>query len=159
MHGEDHPHVDLAPPPFAPGDSFVLTDAHRRWLEKRRQGASSGRLRTLLVEQQGRCALSGARMIFDVGLGTPVKGDAGCHPLYPAVDHIDPGNADGGYQIVCYALNDLKGHLPVDCFRALSQTEAWQRLMEAWRQLASAAPSDRVALYRLLRPNATPRGR
>jgi hypothetical protein len=116
-------------------------------------------LRTLLIQQQGRCALSGAEMNFDVDAGTPVKDGAGCHPLYPAVDHIDPGNPDGGYQIVCYALNDLKGHLPVDCFQALTQTEAWGRLMAAWRQVAAASPNDRAAFYGLLRPNAKPRKR
>jgi hypothetical protein len=74
--------------------------------------------------------------------------------LSPAVDHIDPGNRDGGVQLVCYALNDLKGHLPVDCFEALRETQAWGRLMDAWRGQARLDPKDWEAFRRLLRPNA-----
>jgi hypothetical protein len=85
---------------------------------------------------------------------TPVKGGPGYHPLCPAVDHKDPGNPNGGFQIVCYALNDLKGHLPVECFDALSGTDAWRRLMLSWKEQAEKEPTNRDALRRLLRPNA-----
>ena len=93
-------------------------------------------------------------MIFDVEEGTPVKGGKGCHPLYPAVDHIDPKNPDGGHQIVCYALNDLKGHLPLECFNALKATKAWKTLMKQWRKQAKKDRTAREAFKRLLRPNA-----
>ena len=116
-------------------------------------------LHTLLTRQEGRCALSGVEMIFDNAEGTPVSGGKGCHPLYPAVDHMDPGNPKGGHQIVCYALNDLKGHLPPDCFKALSETTAWQSLMEQWRRQAQKDKTDREAFMRLLRPNARPKKR
>lgn len=131
---------------------------HARWASKKRQGASSTRLRELLIHQQGRCALSGVSLLFNVHEGTPLAGERGSHPLYPAVDHIDPGNPDGGHQIVCYALNDLKGHLPVDCFNDLVKTAAWHRLMLAWRQLASTPHATREDFYKLLRPNARTRG-
>ena len=94
-------------------------------------------------------------MVFDVREGTPEKNGRGCHPLYPAVDHIDPGNRDGGVQIVCYALNDLKGHLPFDCFNALVETDAWKGLMKRWAEQAALYSGDRAAFKRLLRPNAT----
>jgi hypothetical protein len=96
-------------------------------------------------------------MLFDVAEGTPETGGRGCHPLYPAVDHIDPGNPHGGHQIVCYALNDLKGHLPFDCFEALKLTEAWKKLMAQWREQAANNRTDREAFRRLLRPNAKPK--
>lgn len=133
---------------------MVLTEQQKKWAAKRNQGASPKTLRDLLSEQQGRCALSGVDMIFDKNEGTPVPGGKGCHPLYAAVDHIDPGNHTGGYQIVCYALNDLKGHLPSDCFKALSETEAWHKLMNVWRKQAEKDATDREAFKRLLRPNA-----
>lgn len=93
-------------------------------------------------------------MRFEARDRTPVKGGLGCHPLSPAVDPVDPGNPDGGHQLVCYALNDLKGHLPVDCFQALTQTSAWMRLMDSWRKQAKQDPENRRAFQRLLRPNA-----
>ena len=131
-----------------------LSERQRKWASRGRQGASGAILRTLLIRQEGRCALSGVEMLFDSTEGTPVSGGKGCHPLYPAVDHIDPGNPRGGYQIVCYALNDLKGHLPPACFKALSETTAWQSLMENWRKQAQMDNTDREAFMRLLRPNA-----
>lgn len=131
-----------------------LTEQQKEWADKRKQGASPKTLRDLLIEQEGKCALSGVNMIFDKKEGTPIKGGRGCHPLYAAVDHIDPGNRIGGYQIICYALNDLKGHLPPDCFKALSATKVWQKLMDKWRDQAQKDNADREAFKRLLRPNA-----
>ncbi len=132
-----------------------LTEDQKKWAAKRKQGASPKTLRDLLIKQKGMCALSGVDMIFDKKEGTPVSGGRGCHPLYAAIDHIDPGNHAGGYQIVCYALNDLKGHLPPDCFKALSETDAWQKLMDLWRTQARKDSKDREAFRKILRPNAT----
>lgn len=136
---------------------MTLSEQQEKWASKRRQDVAKTLLRSTLIAQGGRCALSGVEMIFDNAEGTPVSGGKGCHPLYPAVDHIDPGNPKGGHQIVCYALNDLKGHLPPDCFKALSETPAWQSLMEQWRRQAQKDKTDRVAFMRLLRPNAKPK--
>ena len=111
-------------------------------------------LRKALIAQKGLCALSQVPLIFDVSERTPEKGGRGCHPLSPAVDHIDPGNPSGGFQIICYALNDLKGHLPVECFDLLRLSEPWKKLMHMWKEQAEKAPNDRAALMRLLRPNA-----
>lgn len=130
------------------------TDQQRKWTSRGRQSAAPKTLREILVKQKGLCALSRVPMIFDPKEGMPVKEGRGCYPLYPAVDHIDPGNPEGGHQIVCYALNDRKGHLPPDCFNALSKTEAWQSLMERWRKQAEHDKNDRKAFMRLLRPNA-----
>jgi hypothetical protein len=80
----------------------------------------------------------------------------GCHPLYAALDHCAPGSDHEGHQIVSYALNDLKGHLPLDCFLALARTAAWQRLMGAWRQQAEDDPEDRRGFYAILRQREAP---
>lgn len=138
-------------------DEFILNPLQERWASKRRQGVSASVVKRILVEQKGLCALSNAPMVFDVGECTPHKGGRGCHPLCPAVDHIDPGNRSGGIQIVCYALNDLKGHLPVDCFDALRRSKPWKLLMLRWKQQAEKEPTDRHAFARLLRPNAQPK--
>ena len=127
------------------------------WASKPHQGASPSEQRRLLRDQRGRCALSGVELLFDVKDRTPQKGGLGCHPLSPAIDHKDPGNPHGGYQIVSYALNDLKGHLPADCFEALCETEAWQKLMQDWKAQAEKDTTDREAFRRLLRPNALPK--
>ena len=138
-------------------DEFTLNLLQERWASKRRQGVPASVLKRTLVGQKGFCALSRAPMVFDVSERTPQKGGPGCHPLCPAVDHIDPGNPTGGIQIVCYALNDLKGHLPLDCFKALRRCKSWKLLMLRWRRQAEKEPKDRAALTRLLRPNAKPR--
>lgn len=124
------------------------------WASKRRQGLQPSRVREILARNGGKCALSGVQMIFDKKEGTPRKGGPGCHPLYAALDHVDAGNPNGGFQIVCYALNDLKGHLPLECFRALTKTKAWKELMKRWADQARMDPGDREAFKRIIRPNA-----
>lgn len=130
-----------------------LTAEHQRWAESAQR--KYGRPRTywldLIVEQGARCAFSGARLRFDVTSGTPISGGAGCHPLYAAVDHCAPGRDDRGHQIVCYDLNDLKGHLPYECFEDLRATPSWQRLMAKWRQQAKVDPENREAFLNLRR--------
>jgi hypothetical protein len=134
-----------------------LTPEQERWASKRRQGVAKTKLRSILIKQNGKCKLSEVDMLFDVSEGTPKPGGRGSHPLYPAVDHIDPGNPHGGHQIVCHALNDLKGHLPPDCFEALQLTGAWKGLMAKWREQAMKDRNDREAFMKLLRPNAQPK--
>lgn len=92
--------------------------------------------------------------MFDLIECTPTKGGRGCRSLCPAVDHKDPRNPTGGFQVVCYALNDLKSHLSAECFDVLSSSEAWNALMLKWRELAEKDPKNRDALMRLLRPTA-----
>lgn len=48
-----------------------LTEQQKEWADKRKQGASPKTLRDLLIEQEGKCALSGVNMIFDKKEGTP----------------------------------------------------------------------------------------
>lgn len=134
---------------------FRPTDEQLLWAMKSRQGVAPKHLRELLIGQKGQCALSQVKMLFDLIERTPQHGGPGCHPLSPAVDHVDPGSSEGGRQLICYALNDLKGHLPIDCFQALQRTEPWKRLMAAWRAQALKDPTNRAAFQRLLRPNAT----
>ena len=142
---------------MAQRDEFKLTPSQQRWASKKRQGIRASLLRQILIDQKGLCALSKVALIFDVSERTPQKGGRGCHLLSPAVDHIDPGNPDGGIQIVCYALNDLKGHLPLECFEVLCVSKPWKKLMIMWKEQAEKDPKDRDALMRVLRPNAKPR--
>jgi hypothetical protein len=106
-----------------------------------------------LIKQKGKCALSRASLLFDKSQGTPQKGGDGVHPLYPAVDHKECGNVERGHQIVCYALNDVKGHVPFEYFESLKRTKAWRRLMKQWRSLADEGSRDRKAFRRLIFPN------
>ncbi len=132
---------------------FELTEKHKQWARKRPQKVPASELIRLLMEQKGLCKLSQAPLVFDVSERTPIKDGPGCHPLSPAVDHKDPCDPKSGFQIVCYALNDLKGHLPVDCFDALSSSNAWKELMRKWKEKADKEPGDREGLMRLIRPN------
>ena len=136
-----------------------LSASAEAWASKRRQGLSPTRLRDLLKEKGERCALSGARLLFDRKLGTPQKDGLGVHPLYPAVDHLESGTGERGHQIVCYALNDVKGHVPFDCFEALKCTEPWKELMRRWSLQAEKDPHDREAFKNLIFPNGNRRRR
>jgi hypothetical protein len=136
------------PVPIALGDStlglttaFVLSPEQIAWSVKRKQGLGPIRLREMIARQNGCCALSGARLIFDKRQGTPSVGIS-CHPLYAAIDHVAPQNSAAGFQLVSYDLNDLKGHLPVGLFRALARSAEWIALMKAWRELAERNPND-----------------
>jgi len=102
---------------------FKLTKQMRDWVKSKRRVLSEEALVNLLEETQGRCALSQVKMRFD----------AKEHLLYASVGYISPANKEKGYQIICRGLNDIKGHLPFDCFEALQGTEAWKSLMRAWR--------------------------
>jgi hypothetical protein len=147
---ELHPHRPLAP---AAGMGFSFTDNHRRWsaAAARKHGGSVTYWLEMIGRQRARCAFSGAPLLFDAESGTSQKGGVGCHPLYAAVDHCDPGNDHLGHEIVSYDLNDLKGHLPVDCFADLRHTPAWGRLMGQWREQALLDPA-RESLRRIRRP-------
>ena len=122
-------------------EGYRLTPDQKAWANKRRQGLNPSHLEKLVIKQKGRCALSGALMIFDKAYGNPNINRRGCHPLYAAVDHVSPGNEEYGHQIVCYDLNDLKGHLPNKVFMELQNTSAWKDLMQQWK---SQAENDRM---------------
>lgn len=131
---------------------FVLTVDHEGWVKRasRRYRHSREYWRELICLQHGICAFSGAPLLFDAASGTPVKGKGSQHPLYAVVDHCAPGSDDYGHEIVCNDLNDIKGHLPYDCFQALRVTDAWRQFMLRWRQQAERDP-DRSALRALRR--------
>jgi hypothetical protein len=132
-------------------EDYKLTPAQMQWASKRRHGMSPSRLKELIIKQRGRCALSGAEMIFDKEHGNPNVNTQGCHPLYAAVDHISPSNSSFGYQLVCYDLNDLKGHLPYKIFRELLLTGAWRQLMREWLSLAEKNHMDINAFKELIK--------
>jgi hypothetical protein len=130
-----------------------LSAPAKAWASKSRQKVSAGHLRERLSEQRERCALSEVPLRFDKALGTPKRGGHGVHPLYPAVDHRECRNLERGYDIVCYALNDVKGHMPFDCFEALKQTKEWKEFMQRWREQAAKDPDNVEALRALIFPN------
>lgn len=132
---------------------FDVSADQQRWAEaaQRKYKKPKSYWLNLIRQQQGRCAFSGAILRFDAPSDTPIQGGAGCHPLYAAVDHCAPGTDEKGYQIVCYDLNDLKGHLPYACFEDLRSTPSWRRLMAKWRQQAEEDPDNRLAFLALRR--------
>ena len=132
-------------------ESYQLSKAQMEWANKRKQGLSPSRLKELITKQKGRCALSDVEMIFEKKYGNPNINTRGCHPLYAAIDHISPSNDQYGFQLVCYDLNDLKGHLPYKVFKEMQLTEAWKHLMDEWRVVAKESPMDIEALKNVLR--------
>ena len=132
-------------------EDYEYSPAQAEWAKKRRHGLSPSKLKELIKKQKGRCALSEAEMIFEKEYGNPNINTEGCHPLYAAIDHISTSNDSYGYQLVCYDLNDLKGHLPYKIFKELQLTSAWIQLMNEWRSLAENNRMDRVAFKQLLR--------
>ncbi len=131
--------------------SYGLSDVQKVWAERGKQGLNSSELQELIIKQRGRCALSGALMIFDKARGNPNINRQGCHPLYAAVDHVSPGNREYGHQLVCYDLNDLKGHLPNKVFIELQKTSAWKNLMQQWKSQSENNPMDIAAFKALLK--------
>jgi len=132
-------------------EDYELTPAQIRWASRRRHGLSPSKLKELIKKQEGRCALSGAKMIFEAEYGNPNVNTDGCHPLYAAIDHISPSTDLYGYQIVCYDLNDLKGHLPYKIFQELERTKAWQQLMTEWRLLSEKDPMNTEAFKKAVK--------
>lgn len=121
-----------------------ITSDHERRASKRSNvyGGKKSYWMELVLSQRGLCALSEAPMRFDASAGSPRKRGPGCHPLFASGDHCWPGCDDLGHQIVCYDLNDLKGHLPPDCFAALQATRPWKALMRRWLAQARLDPND-----------------
>ena len=130
--------------------NYTLTKEQEAWASKRKHGLGKLTLRELIKKQEGKCALSGVDLKFNKKkYGTPVAKGDGCHPLYAAVDHISPSNNADGHQIVCYDLNDLKGHLPKVLFEALRKTSAWGNFIKKWQTLADRG-EERKAFKELI---------
>ena len=129
-----------------------ITNDHIRWIKsaRRKYGKTIQFWISLLQQQAGKCALTKSKILFDAESGTPQKGENGCHPLYAAVDHINPGRNDLGFQILCYDINDLKGHLPPPLFNALTKTKEWKRFINEWKRLAESS-SDRRVFKKLIK--------
>lgn len=123
-------------------------NASRRY---RKYGKGIEYWRNLIIKQNAKCNLSGVDLIFKKEDGTSKKGGEGCHPLYAAVDHVKPGDGETDFQIICYDLNDLKGHLPFNLFNALRKTKEWFNFINDWNKLADEKPLDREAFKRLIR--------
>lgn len=121
-----------------------------KWIIRRaRGGVTRDALRNLLAKQNGCCAMSGVKLLFGAKEGT--YGETGCHPLYAAVDHLQPGN-DSDLQIVCIDLKELKGQLSKEMFNALKKSRPWQKLMEDWRKQEKKNPKNKAAFKQLIHP-------
>lgn len=132
--------------------TFQITEDHKRWVKsaRRKYKQTAQFWIDLIQKESGKCALTGAPLFFDAKNGTPQKGGPGCHPLYAAVDHINPNRTDHGFQILCYDINDLKAHLPLPLFNALTKTKEWKRFAKAWGELSKSSPNDIKALKKLI---------
>ncbi len=128
-----------------------ITEDHKRWIKSacRKYKQTTQFWTNLIQKQGGKCALTGARLLFDAKSGTPQKGGMGCHSLYASVDHINPKRTDQGFQILCYDINDLKAHLPLPLFNALTRTKEWKRFAKEWKKLAELQ-SDRSIFKSLI---------
>lgn len=124
--------------------NFEMTKEQEQWSRRarRKYGKDQRFWENLIREQDGKCNLTKVPLLFDVRLGTPKKGGLGCHPLYAAVDHVEPGS-DDRFQILCYDINDLKGHIPKPLFGALKNTKAWKRFVKDWQKLAKEVADDK----------------
>ena len=131
--------------------NFQLTSDHHRWAgttqRRRKYRRPKSYWLELIAHQRGRCAFSGAPLLFQSAAGTPVTGGQSQHPIYAVVDHRSPGTDELGYQVVSNDLNDLKGHLNPRLFNALRKTKAWKELMRRWREQALNDPNDRKAFW------------
>lgn len=136
--------------------NYELTCEQKIWAASKKQGVAPSELKKLIRKQKGRCALSKVELRFNKQRdGTPGKGKGkGCHPLYAAVDHIFP--KEKPCQLVCYDLNDLKGHLPYKIFKDLKRTKSWRELMKKWRRAARTDPENISAFKFLLKDPKRP---
>lgn len=134
----------------------VTDKNHERWIRsaRRKYKQSTQFWRHLIQEQDGKCALTDAPLLFDANSGTAKSGGQGCHPLYAAVDHINPKREDHGFQILCYSINDLKGHLPPPLFNALTKTQEWKKFVQAWKEVAESSPNKRQVFKKLIEAGA-----
>ncbi len=132
---------------------FIITTEHRAWIARADKKYRLGKVHweNIIRGQNGRCKLTEAPLRFDVESGTPIKGGKGCHPLYAAVDHINPSQTDLGYQILCYDINDLKGHIPPFLFNALIATQNWNKFITTWRRAAELHPDNRDLLKQVIK--------
>lgn len=121
----------------------IINEDWDRWAKSANKKYGHGRKfwMDLISGQKGRCALTDAPLFFDSTSGTPQAGGPGSHPLYASVDHVHPGRG-GKVQILCYDINDLKGHLPAILFDALKKTIEWKVFVAAWKEIAEQFPQD-----------------
>lgn len=134
---------------------FILNDDQKRWARARTRNRKKYGKKSvsywfdLIAKQRGLCALTGICLFFDARSGMSQKGGPGCHPLYAAADHIEPGN-NSKFQIICYDLNDMKGHMPKPLFDALTKTKEWRLFIKKWKLVADKN-SDREIFKELIR--------
>lgn len=133
--------------------AFELTGDHETWVQsamKKMGRPPTGEekrqyLRRLIRENRGDCAWSGIPLRLNLASRDSRDGSP-CHPVSASLDHADPGADGEGHAIVCYCLNDIKGHLPLKCFRALQQTDAWKSFMTALYDQWQRDPDDYAAI-------------
>lgn len=118
----------------------MISNKQIEWASKKKQDISPQIIQELISDQEGKCALTKVELIFDVLEGTPTK-NKGCHALYATVDHKSPSKKNDknvskdDVQIICYAINDMKGHLPKRLFESILKTEAWQIFIAGWKSI------------------------
>lgn len=136
---------------------FQFNKDHERWIKSacRKYKKSTQFWKDLILKQGGKCGLTGAPLLFDANSGTAKRGGQGCHPLYASVDHINPNREDYGFQILCYDINDLKAHLPLPLFNALTKTREWKEFVQYWKRAAESSPNERKVFKQLIDTGAS----
>jgi hypothetical protein len=123
-------------------EMYKLTDDQEQWAEKRKQNLSPDILRELIKRQKGKCKLTNTEMLFNKANHGTAGNGIGVHPLYATVDHIDPKNKGKmnlnieDVQLLCYAINDMKGHMPFRLFNViLKEQKEWNKFKTKWQKI------------------------
>jgi 5-methylcytosine-specific restriction endonuclease McrA len=134
---------------------YKLDKEQTKWASRCKQGISPQMLRTLIVNQKGKCKLTNTKMLFNKTKHGTAEPGKGVHPLYAAIDHIHP--KDKGkrkpemkdIQLLCYAINDMKGHIPPRLFDLITgDNTEWKQFKRKWNRIR---PRNAKSYYRLIR--------
>lgn len=128
---------------------YQLSKNQEEWLKNK---PNRNILEEFIKTKKGKCALTDVELVFDKQEGTPKKGK-GCHALYASVDHIIPNgdNSLENLQLVCYAINDLKGHMPNKLFSVIKNSDEWKEFKDGWQELAKSETSESKDFYKFIK--------
>jgi hypothetical protein len=123
--------------------NFEFTLKMESWSKKTKQGVKPELLKQLIENQKGKCKLTGVDLEFDKSKLYEEENKGHCNPIYAVVDHISP--SDKGtridsideVQILCFAINDMKGNIPKKLFETLIKTNEWEKFVGDWKDCVS----------------------
>jgi hypothetical protein len=131
-------------------EAYLLTRAQIAWADRQEHYIKDpSYLKEQIVKQKGRCAISGAPMMFARKYCDP-KDTSRCHPLYAEIDIIKQSTTHYDYQIVCSELKLIKDKIPALYFGENPYTPVWKELMCEWKSQAEDDPTNIAALKALV---------